>query len=73
MEAGKDVERLQKKVKAFKLLKYRNGYNDGRQGKAPRYPLDYRNTLFEQNHEVAQQNLEPPPRNCETNPIFGVN
>ena len=34
-----DVARLQKEVKIFKLMKYRDRYNVGAQGKPPRYPL----------------------------------
>ena len=37
---NEDIVRLQKEVKVFKLMKYRDGYNDGVQGKSPRYYLD---------------------------------
>ena len=36
---SKDVARLQKEVKVFKFLKYRDRYNDGAQGEPSRYPL----------------------------------
>jgi len=39
-QAGEDVARLQKEVKVFKLMRYRDEYNDGVQGKPLRYPLD---------------------------------
>jgi len=40
MQADEDADRLQKQVEAFKLMKYRAGYNDRRQDKRPRYPFD---------------------------------
>jgi len=39
-------------------FEYRDGYNDGRQGKEPRYPLDTRSSLVEQNLKIVQQNPE---------------
>ena len=36
-QANEDVARLQKEVKIFKLMKYRDKYNNGVQGKPPRY------------------------------------
>ena len=54
-QTDEDAERLQKQVKVFKLLKYQDRYNDERQGKAPRYPLDIGSSLVEQSPEV-------PPR-----------
>jgi len=50
---AEDVERLQKQVKAFKLMKFQEGYNDGRKRKASRYPLEVRSSDIERNPEVA--------------------
>ena len=38
-QVDEDVVRLQKKVKVFKFMKYRDVYTDGAQGKPPRYHL----------------------------------
>ena len=65
MEANEDAEMLQKQVKAFKLLKYQEGYNDERQGKALMYPLDIRSSHIKQNSEI-------PPRDGITDPNSGV-
>jgi len=39
---------LQKEVKVFKLIKYRDGYNDGAQGKPLRYPLGVKSLRTDQ-------------------------
>ena len=41
-EAGDVVARVQKEVWIFKLMKYKEGYKDGAQGKASRYPFEIR-------------------------------
>ena len=51
-EADEDAGMLQKQVKAFKVLKYGEGYNNERQEKRPRYPLDVRSSHTERNPEM---------------------
>jgi len=47
-QANEDVVRLQTEVKAFKLMKYRDGYTDGAQGKTSRHPLEIRSLHADQ-------------------------
>ena len=38
-QMDEDMARLQKEAKVFMLMKYRERYNNGTQGKSSRYPL----------------------------------
>ena len=39
-QVDEDMARLQKEIKVFKFMKYRDGYSDGAQGKSLGYPLE---------------------------------
>ena len=56
-QADEDVERLWKEVKVFKIMKYRDGYNDKAQCKPLRYPLEVRSLRTDQ---VMVKVLAPP-------------
>ena len=48
MAVDEDIARLQKEVKVFKLMKYRDGYNDEVQGKPSRYRLGFKSLHTDQ-------------------------
>jgi len=66
-QADEDVARLQKEVKIFKLMKYRDGYNDGMQGNPLRYPLGVGILRADQGSmEVLASHAPPMPDDSAT-------